>query len=187
MLRYCLPEGRSWKRLWEGWVGSFTILVALLEHRARKMSRMEGRGAPMICVHCPLEGLAVCCTAVSVPDSDAAGQHALNGTPVEGGEDGWREACSFQPAVKALLYLGDRCSVGGPGEVLCDEHPQEFSAADSLHSRAVDGFEPEFQVHHNLVCLTRIEGQVVSTTPFSQLCHFLSVVRFIIAADETYH
>ncbi len=34
-------------------------------------------------VHCPLEGLAVCCTTVSVPDSDdAAGQHALNGTPV---------------------------------------------------------------------------------------------------------
>ncbi len=24
------------------------------------------------------------------------------------------------------------------GEVLCDVHPQEFSAADSLHSRAVD-------------------------------------------------
>ncbi len=48
MLRYRLPDGRSWKRLWEGWVGSFTILVALLEHRARKMSRMEGRGAPMI-------------------------------------------------------------------------------------------------------------------------------------------
>ncbi len=45
-------------------------------------------------------GLAVCCTTVSVPDSDAAGQHALNGTPVEGGEDGWREACSFQPAEK---------------------------------------------------------------------------------------
>ncbi len=44
----CLPDGKSWKRLWEGWVGSFTILVALLEHCARKMSRMEGRGAPMI-------------------------------------------------------------------------------------------------------------------------------------------
>ncbi len=52
------------------------------------------------CVHCPLEGLAVCCTTVPVPDSDAAGQHALNGTPVEGGEDGWREACSFQPTEK---------------------------------------------------------------------------------------
>ncbi len=47
MLRYCLPDGRSWKRLWEGWVGSFTILFALLEHRARKMSTMEGRGALM--------------------------------------------------------------------------------------------------------------------------------------------
>ncbi len=51
-------------------------------------------------VHCPLEGLAVCCTTVPVPDSDAAGQHALNGSPVEGGEDGWRKACSLQPAVK---------------------------------------------------------------------------------------
>ncbi len=29
------------KRLW---VGFFTMLEALLEHRARKMSRMEGRG-----------------------------------------------------------------------------------------------------------------------------------------------
>ncbi len=27
----------------------------------------------------------------------------------------------------------------------------------------------------------------VSATPFSQLCHFLSVVRFIVVADETYH
>ncbi len=29
-------------------MGSSTILFALLEHRVRKMSRMEGRGAPMI-------------------------------------------------------------------------------------------------------------------------------------------
>ncbi len=48
MLRYRLPDGRSWKRLWEGWVGSFTMLLVLLDHRARKMSRMDGRGAPMI-------------------------------------------------------------------------------------------------------------------------------------------
>ncbi len=34
MLRYCLPDGRSWKRLWEGWVGSFMMLLVLLEHRA---------------------------------------------------------------------------------------------------------------------------------------------------------
>ncbi len=62
----------------------------------------------------------------------------------------------------------------------------------TLHSRGVDGqwgvvngVSPE--VHHNLLCLLHIEGQVVSATPFSQLCHFLSVVRFIVVADETYH
>ncbi len=72
-------------------------------------------------------------------------------------------------------------------------HPQEFIAADSLHSRAVDGqwgvvngVRPP-EVHHNLLCLLHIEGQIVSATPFSQLCHFLSVVRFIVVADETYH
>ncbi len=27
ILRYLLPDGRSWKRLWEGWVGSFTMLL----------------------------------------------------------------------------------------------------------------------------------------------------------------
>ncbi len=71
-------------------------------------------------------------------------------------------------------------------------HPQELSAADSLHGWAVDGHwgvinrvSPE--VHHNLFCLTHIEGQVVCTTPFSQLCHFLSVVHFIVVADEAYH
>ncbi len=48
--------------------------------------------------------------------------------------------------------------------VLCDVHPQEFSAADSLHSRVVDGqwgvvnrVSPE--VHHNFLCLLHIEGR----------------------------
>ncbi len=49
----------------------------------------------------------------------------------------------------------------------------------------VNGVSPE--VHHNLFSLTQIEGQVVCTTPFSQLCHFLSVVRFIVVADEAHH
>ncbi len=40
------------------------------------------------CVHCALEGLVVCYTTVPVPDRDTAGQHTLNGSPVEGGEDG---------------------------------------------------------------------------------------------------
>ncbi len=90
MLRYRLPNGRSWKKLREGWVGSFLILFALLEHRARNISRMEGRGGPMI----------FAAVTVPVQDSDAAGQHALKGFPVESGEDGWRETCSFQPAEK---------------------------------------------------------------------------------------
>ncbi len=49
------------------------------------------RGTDDLCsvVHCPLEGLAVCCTTVPVPDRDTAGQHTLNGSPVEVGEDGW--------------------------------------------------------------------------------------------------
>ncbi len=57
------------------------------------------------CVHSLLEGLAVCCTTVPVPDSEATGQHALNGSPVESGEDGWRETCSFQPAEKVYVLL----------------------------------------------------------------------------------
>ncbi len=90
---------------------------------------------------------------------------------------------------KYTLYKLYEC-VGSAGEVLCDVHPQEFSAADSLHSRAVDGqwrvvtrVSPE--AHHNLLCLTHIEEQIVCTTPFSLLCHFISVVCFIVVADET--
>ncbi len=85
------------------------------------------------------------------------------------------------------MLLGEGCSVGGPGEVLFDVHPQEFSAADSPQSGCrwsggvVTRVSPE--VHHNLLCLTHIEGQVVCTTPFSQLCHFLSVVRFIVVGS----
>ncbi len=92
-----------------------------------------------------------------------------------------------------MCLHGEWHGVGGPGEILRDVHPQEFSAADSLHSQAVDGQwgvvsgVPPPEVHHNLLCLLHIEGQIVSATPFSQLCHFLSVVRFIVVADETYH
>ncbi len=84
------------KRLWEGWVGSFTILVVLLEHRARK-----GEGH----------------------------QWSLQL---------WS------------LSTGGSCGQWG----------------------VVTRVSPE--VHHNLLCLTHIKGQVVCTTPFSQLCHFLS-------------
>ncbi len=44
MHRNRLPSGRIWKRLWEGWVGSFTITGA----SCKDISRKEGRGALMI-------------------------------------------------------------------------------------------------------------------------------------------
>ncbi len=134
-----------------------------------KMSRMDGRrGTYDLCsrVHCPLEGLAVSSTAVPIPDSDAARQHTLNGAPVECGEDGWWGDLLFSAggeSVGAVVPSWRVTCVGGPGEILCDVHPQEFSAADSLHSRTVDGQwgvvngdSPE--VHHNLLCLLHIEG-----------------------------
>ncbi len=66
-----------------------------------------GEGHDDLCsrVHCPLEGLAVSSTAVPVSDSDAAGQHTLNGAPVECGEDGWWETCYFQPAEKVIFTI----------------------------------------------------------------------------------
>ncbi len=63
-------------------MGSFTMLSVLLEHRARKMSRMDGRGAPMIFAAVftvRWRVLRHSSTAVPVPDSDAAGQHTLSG------------------------------------------------------------------------------------------------------------
>ncbi len=63
-------------------MGSSTILFALLEHRVRKISRIEGRGGTMIFAAVftvRWRGvLRSAAPAVSVPDSDAAGQHALN-------------------------------------------------------------------------------------------------------------
>ncbi len=86
-------------------MGSFTILLALLEHSCNENIQdggKRGTGDFCSCVYCPLEGLAVCCTIVPIPDSDAAGQHTLNGSPVEEVEDGWRETCSFQPEEESI-------------------------------------------------------------------------------------
>ncbi len=103
MLRYRLPDGSSWKRLWEGWVGSFRMLLVLPEHRTRKMSRMDGRGALMIfaavfTVRCRVLRSA----ALQFPYQTVMQLVSTlsNGAPVECGEDGWRETCSFQPAEK---------------------------------------------------------------------------------------
>ncbi len=97
MLRYCLPDGKSWKETVGGMggvlhdTGSFT--GALCKENVQDGGE-RGTDDLCSCVHCPLEGLVVSSTAVPIPDSDAAGQHTLNCSPVECGEDGWRKTCS---------------------------------------------------------------------------------------------
>ncbi|KAI4890330.1 hypothetical protein NFI96_018353, partial [Prochilodus magdalenae] len=70
------------------------------------------------CPHYPLQGLAIRCGAVPKPGSDAAAQDALDGSSVEGGEDGRWEMCLPQPSqeVGTLLgFLGYGAGVEGPG------------------------------------------------------------------------
>ncbi len=65
MLRYHLPDGRSWKRLWEGLGGVLhgTICFAGASCKENVQDGGEwGTDDLCSCVHCPLEGLAVCCT-----------------------------------------------------------------------------------------------------------------------------
>ncbi len=70
--------------------------------------------------------------------------------------------------------------------VMCTPRNLVLLTLSTVELSMVSGVPPP-EVHHNLLCLLHIEGQIVSATPFSQLCHFLSVVRFIVVADETYH
>ncbi len=75
------------------------------------------------CSHYPLKGLAAGRVAGAIPHSDAASQDALDGASVEGAHDGGRGSGSseFTEEVETLLcFLGQCCSVVGPGEVLCE-------------------------------------------------------------------
>ncbi len=178
--------------------GSSTILFAWLEHRVRKMSQDGGeRGTNDFCsgVHCPLEGLAVCCTTVSVPDSDAAGQPLLNGTPVEGGEDGWRRLALFSRRRKCrplLCLLGDRLGVVVQvrSSVMCTPRNLVLLTLSTVEVSMVSGgWSTEFLLKSitTSFVFSTLRDRLLAPHPFSQLCHFLSVVRFIVVADETYH
>ncbi|KAI4893209.1 hypothetical protein NFI96_008965, partial [Prochilodus magdalenae] len=82
------------------------------------------------CPHYPLQGLAIRCGAVPKPGSAAAAQDALDGSSVEGGEDGRWEMCLPQPSqeVETLLgFLGYGAGVEGP-----DSFPQTI--ASRMHS-----------------------------------------------------
>ncbi len=43
------------------------------------------------------------------------------------------------------------------------------------------------EVHHRLLGLVDVEGEVVLLTPFSQVTHLLSVGRLIVVGDQAYH
>ncbi len=119
----------------EGFAGE-TGAVDVLEGGERDTNDL------LSCSHYPLKGLAAGRVAGAIPHSDAASQDALDGASVEGAHDGGRGSGSSQFAeeVETLLcFLGQCCSVVGPGEVLCDVYTQELGAAHSLHSRTIDG------------------------------------------------
>ncbi len=61
--------------------------------------------------------------------------------------------------------------------VMCTPRNLVLLTLSTVELSMVNGVRPP-EVHHNLLCLTHIEGQIVSATPFSQLCHFLSVRHF---------
>ncbi len=104
----------------EGFAGE-TGAVDVLEGGERDTNDL------LSCSHYPLKGLAAGCVAGAIPHSDAASQDALDGASVEGAHDGGRGSGSseFAEGVETLLcFLGQCCSVVGPGEVLCDVYTQ---------------------------------------------------------------
>ncbi len=99
----------------EGFAGE-TGAVDVLEGGERDTNDL------LSCSHYPLKGLAAGRVAGAIPHSDAASQNALDGASVEGAHDGGRGSGSseFAEEVETLLcFLGQCCSVVGPGEVLC--------------------------------------------------------------------
>ncbi len=119
----------------EGFAGE-TGAVDVLEGGERDTNDL------LSCSHYPLKGLAAGRVAGAIPHSDAASKDALDGASVEGAHDGGRGSGSseFAEEVETLLcFLGQCCSVFGPGEVLCDVYTQELGAAHSLHGHTIDG------------------------------------------------
>ncbi len=147
------------------------------------------------CSHYPLKGLAAGRVAGTIPHSDAASQNALDGASVEGAHDGGRGSGSseFVEEVETLLcFLGQCCSVVGPGEVLCDVYTQELGAAHSLHGRTIHGQRSMQRVHSpevndNLLRLLHIQREIVVTAPPGQAAHLAPVVCLISVANETHH
>ncbi len=158
---YLRPEGWSVSSPCRGWVGSLRMEAAGLTH-----------------------------SSVTIPHGDAAGQDALNNTVVEVVEKLlWhaRLPQKVQPLLSLLNYLG---GVECPGEVLADVNPQVFKSVHPLHFKLSDKqwlvSSPLFSnVHYYVLCLVRVEGEVVVLSPCHKTGHLPPVGRFIPASDPS--
>ncbi len=91
-----------------------------------------------------------------------------------------------------MCFLNQQGGVECPGEVLADVDPQVFKAAHPLHFKISDKqwlmSSPLFpRVHYHLLCLVRVEGEVVVLTPCHKAGHLPPVGCFISASDPSYH
>lgn len=89
----------------------------------------------LACPHHPLQSSAIEVGVVSIPNSDAACQDALDGAAVEHTEDAGAHADSPQ-ASEAVQSLGPShyvCAMCGLCEVLGDVYPKELEFTDPLH------------------------------------------------------
>ncbi len=149
----------------------------------------------LVSSHDPLQSFAVASGAVSKPGGDATGQDALHSAGVEGSEDAGAHSKLPQPSQEeeALMCLPQHCIyVSGPCEILSDVNAEELKAAHPLHRCLVDGdgcvYSALFpEIHHQLLGLVNVEGEVVLLTPFSQSTHLLSVGHLIVVSDQAYH
>ncbi len=145
--------------------------------------------------HDPLQSPAVASGAVSKPGSDTAGQDALHSAGVEGSEDSGARSKLPQPPQEeeTLMCLLQHCiCVSRPCEILGDVNAEELKAVYPLHRCLVDGDVCVFSalspvIHHQLLGLVDVEGEVVLLTPFSQVTPLLSVGRLIIVGDQACH
>ncbi len=156
--------------------------VDVLEGRKLTSNNVAGS------LHDSLQRFAVASGAVSKPGGDAAGQDALHSAGVEGSEDAGARSKLPQPSQEeeALMCLLQHCiCVSRPSEILSDVNAEELKAAHLLHRCLVESdgcvysaLSPE--IHHQLLGLVDVEGEVVLLTPFSQGTHLLSVDRLIV-------
>ena len=138
-----------------------------------------------------LQVFAVQSRSAAVPDGDTAGQDALNNAAVEDAENLRQHAKLPQPRQKIQPLLGplyQLCGVEWPSEVITDLDAQVFKAAHPLYFKLPDVQWPMRSpllphVHYYLLCLVRVEGEVVVLTPLHQTGHLPPAGHFISASD----